>query len=85
MAGRPKGSKASKAVMGEEHRAKIRNSQILNRLVRHAEGSEPDMQPSEVQAGMGLLGFAFPKLQPIDPNSGDSGINLKMRVTIGGD
>ncbi len=77
-AGRKKGTKASKVVMGEEHRAKIKNSSVLNRLIRHAEGKEPDMQSSEVNAGMGLLGFAFPKLQAIDPNTGQSGLTINI-------
>lgn len=70
--------------MGEEHRAKIRNSNILNRLIKHAEGNE-DMTSSEVQAAMGLLNFALPKLQAIDPNTGDATVSARMVVTIGGD
>lgn len=70
--------------MGEQHRDKIRKSNILNRLVKHAEGLE-DMKPTEVQAAMGLLNFALPKLQPIDPNTGDATVKTRMVVTIGGD
>lgn len=84
MAGRPKGSKARKAVMGEEHRAKIRNSNLLNRLIMHGEGKAPEMTQSEVSAAMGLLGFAFPKLQPV-VGEGGGDATVSMKVTIGGD
>lgn len=70
--------------MGEAHRTKIRNSKVLSRLIRHAEGDEPDMTSSEVQAASILLGFAFPKLQAVTV-SGDQDAPLQMKVTIGGD
>lgn len=49
--------------MGPEHRLKIANSNILSRLIKHAEGHEPDMQTSEVTAGLSLLDRIMPKLQ----------------------
>lgn len=48
--------------MPEEHRTKIANSKILNRLINHAEGKE-DMKPTEIQAALGLLDRVMPKLQ----------------------
>lgn len=75
MAGRPKGAKASKPVMGEEHRAKIRNSSILNSLIAHVEG-EKDMTATQVTAGLALLKKVFPDMQPIDPETGKGGVTL---------
>lgn len=82
MAGRPKGS-GKGVVMGEEHRLKIQKSNVLSRLIKHAESETGIMENSQVTAALGLLNFAIPKLQAIDPNTGTSTINLK--VTIGGD
>lgn len=82
-AGRPKGS--GKGVpMSQEHRDKIRNSNVLSRLIKHAEGKEPDMAGTEVQAASTLLSFAFPKLQATQV-SGDAENPVKLIVTIGGD
>lgn len=48
-------------VMGEEHRTKIANSKILNRLIAHAEGDE-DMSQSQVTAALALLKKIMPDL-----------------------
>lgn len=48
-------------VMTDEHRTKIRNSQILNRLIGHVEGSV-EMTSSQVTAGLGLLRKVMPDL-----------------------
>ena len=47
--------------MGPEHRAKIANSKILNRLISHAEGDE-DMSQSQVTAALALLKKIMPDL-----------------------
>lgn len=47
--------------MGHEHRAKIANSKILNRLIAHAEGVE-EMRQSEVTAALALLKKIMPDL-----------------------
>lgn len=77
---RTKGSKdrPRPARMGREHQEKIKNSAILNRLIRHAEGKEPDVTSSEVTAGLALLKKVFPDLQPIDPNTGEGGVTLYL-------
>jgi hypothetical protein len=62
MAGRPTGSTGVK--LTNEHRSKIQNSQILNRLISHAEGTV-DMTPTQVQAGLGLLKKALPDLSAV--------------------
>lgn len=40
--------------MGPEHRTKIANSQILNRLIAHVEG-DLELSQTQVSAGLGLL------------------------------
>lgn len=47
--------------MTDSHRDKIRGSNVLNALIEHAEGRR-EMSGSQVTAGLGLLGFAFPKM-----------------------
>lgn len=47
--------------MGPEHRAKIANSKILNRLIAHAEGDE-EMSQSQVTAALALLKKIMPDL-----------------------
>lgn len=51
--------------MGEEHRTKIRNSKILNRLIAHVEG-EIEMTSTQVTAGLGLLAKVMPNLSESD-------------------
>lgn len=48
--------------MTEEHRSKIRNSQILNRLISCALG-EVTMDPTQASVGMGLIRKYLPDLQ----------------------
>lgn len=48
-------------IMGPEHRAKIANSKILNRLIAHAEGDE-EMSQSQVTAALALLKKIMPDL-----------------------
>lgn len=47
--------------MGADHRTKISNSKILNRLIGHAEGSV-DMTSTQVTAAIALLDRVMPKL-----------------------
>lgn len=51
--------------MTEQHRDKIRNSNILNALVEHIEGKR-DMSSSQVSAGLGLLRKVLPDLTEAD-------------------
>jgi hypothetical protein len=56
--GRPAGFK-----MPDEHRTKIANSKILNRLIDFAEGKEGvEMSPHQVTTGLGLLKKVLPDL-----------------------
>ena len=47
--------------MSNAHRDKIKNSNILNALIEHAEGKR-EMSSSQVTAGLGLLDRVMPKL-----------------------
>lgn len=47
--------------MGETHRRKIQNSNILKALLEHAEGAR-EMSSTQVTAGLGLLKKVLPDL-----------------------
>jgi len=47
--------------MSNEHRDKIKNSNILNALIEHTEGTR-EMSASQVSAGLGLLRKVMPDL-----------------------
>lgn len=53
--------------MSDEHRLKIKNSNILNVLVEHAEGKR-DLTSSQVAAGLGLLKKIMPDLSAAEIN-----------------
>ena len=77
--GRPRGF-----VMSDEHRTKIANSQILNRLVGHVEGTV-ELSSTQVTAALGLLKKVMPDLQSTTI-SGDAdnpiGVSLVERVIL---
>lgn len=77
--GRPRGF-----IMSDEHRTKIANSQILNRLVGHVEGTV-ELSSTQVTAALGLLKKVMPDLQSTQI-SGDPenplGVSLVERVII---
>lgn len=50
--------------MSNEHRDKIKNSNILRALIEHAEGSR-EMSATQVTAGLGLLKKALPDLSSV--------------------
>ena len=54
--------------MSEEHRVKIKNSNILNALIEHAEGSR-EMGATQVSAGLGLLRKVLPDLANVSLSS----------------
>lgn len=68
--------------MGAEHRTKIANSKILNRLIAHAEG-EIDMTSTQVQAATTLLDRVMPKLAQTTIEGGET--PLQVHVIVGGD
>lgn len=51
--------------MSEEHRLKIKNSNILNALVEHIEGNR-EMSSTQVTAGLGLLRKVMPDLSAVE-------------------
>lgn len=54
--------------MPEEHRVKIKNSNILNALIEHVLG-EREMSATQVSAGLGLLRKAMPDLASVESTS----------------
>lgn len=70
-------------VLTEEHRDKIRKSNILTALIEHAEGSR-DMTSTQVTAGLGLLKKALPDLSAVTvEGTGDGGAILFKTVYEG--
>lgn len=68
--------------MTESHRDKIRGSNVLSALIEHAEGKR-DMKTSQVTAGLGLLGFAFPKMtENLVKGEGENGA-LVVKIEFG--
>lgn len=65
--GRPAGFK-----MTDEHRAKISNSNILNALIEHIQGTR-EMSGTQVTAGLGLLKKVMPDLATLQHTGEDGG------------
>lgn len=58
--------------MTDEHRVKIKNSNILNALIEHVEGSR-EMSATQVSAGLGLLRKVMPDLASTAIENGENG------------
>lgn len=68
--------------MTEEHRAKIKNSNILNALIEHVEGRR-EMSSSQVSAGLGLLKKVMPDLTHAEhANDPENPMPSSIPVTI---
>lgn len=67
--------------MTEAHRDKIRNSNILNALIEHAEGKR-DMSSTQVTAGLGLIDRVLPKLASTTVAGDDEADPLRVIHTI---
>lgn len=63
-------------MLSNEHRTKIANSQILNRLLGHAEGTV-EMSSTQVDAAKSLLKKVMPDLQALTI-SGEDGGDIKV-------
>ena len=75
--GRPKG-----VTLTEEHRDKIRKSNILSRLIKHAEGDEKvEMTATQVQAALALMKKVLPDLSSVE-HTGDQQNPLSVIHTI---
>ena len=79
MAARGKGRPAGFR-MPEEHRTKIANSKIFNRLIEHAEGTT-EMSPTQVQVGLALMKKILPDLSSVE-HTGDQKNPLSVIHTI---
>lgn len=66
--------------MSNEHRDKIKNSNILNALIEHAQGDR-EMSPSQVTAGLGLLRKVMPDLASTS-HSGEDGGPIKIETVL---
>ena len=62
--------------MSQEHRDKIKNSNILNALIEHVQG-EREMSATQVSAGLGLLKKVMPDLASVQ-HSGDEENPLQL-------
>lgn len=62
---KPKPVGSPKQPLSKSHRDKIQNSNILSRLIKHAEGTE-DMTSTEVNAALGLLKKCLPDMKAIE-------------------
>ena len=63
MARRSPGPKKGSVTLTDQHRDKIRNSKILQRLIDFAEGKpEVEMEPHRVTAALGLLKKVMPDM-----------------------
>lgn len=70
--------------MGAEHRLKITNSKIFNRLLAHAEGDLPDLPASERDTGLALLRKVMPDMKPVDAD-GETDDKITLSFKIGGE
>jgi hypothetical protein len=73
--GRPPGFR-----MSDEHRVKIRNSNILNALIAYAEG-ERKMSVTQASVGLRLLKKVLPDLPPLRASGPDTGGSARTRLT----
>ena len=83
--GRPPGSGKS-VKLTDAHRDKIKNSNILNYLLRHIEGKR-DMSPTQVQAALALLKKSLPDLSSVEVTGDDTNpLNIAhtIRLVAGG-
>lgn len=68
--------------MSNEHRDKIKNSNILTALIEHAEGVR-DMSPSQVTAGLGLLKKVMPDVSAVTVSGDDDNpLNVVHQINL---
>ncbi len=69
--------------MTNEHRLKIKNSNILNALIEHVEGKR-EMSATQVTAGVALLKKVLPDLQPeaFEDDAGTSEQRHRLEVVF---
>lgn len=76
----PRGRKPG-FVMTEEHRVKIKNSNILNALIEHVVG-EREMTPTQVSAGLGLLRKVMPDLSSVQVDGDGQGGPVRHSIEV---
>lgn len=64
--------------MSNEHRDKIRKSNILSALIEHAEGNR-DMSATQVTAALGLLKKALPDMSAVTLTGDEEGGPIKIQ------
>lgn len=64
--------------MSNEHRVKIKNSNILNALIEHVEGKR-EMAATQVSAGLGLLRKVMPDLQADGDTDEQGALNIIVK------
>lgn len=70
--------------MTDEHRSKIANSQILNRLIGHVEG-KVELSASQVTAGLGLLKKCLPDMTNVELTGEDGGpVQIMPVINVNG-
>ena len=67
-------------LLTDEHRGKIANSNILNALIEHVQGSR-EMSATQVSAGIALLRKVMPDLASVE-HSGEVAIPTVMRAPL---
>ncbi len=69
--------------MSQEHRDKIKNSNILSALIACAEGTK-ELTPTQVTAGLGLLKKALPDLSTVTLQGDEEGgpISTVTRIEL---
>jgi hypothetical protein len=70
--GRPAGFR-----MDDSHRTKIANSQILNRLIKCAEG-DLELTSTQVTVGLALLKKVLPDLASVDDKGNTAGLHVYL-------
>lgn len=67
--------------MSEEHRVKIKNSNILNALIEHVEGKR-EMSSTQVTAGLGLIKKVLPDIASVEL-TGRDGEPITYKIITG--
>ena len=66
--------------LSEEHRNKIANSKVLNRLISHVEG-KCDLSATQVTAGIALLRKVMPDISSVALTDADHTGPAKFEIT----
>lgn len=67
-------------VMSDEHRSKIANAQVINRLLAHFSG-EVELSKSQVDVGLALLKKVLPDLSSVALTDADHTGPAKLEIT----